>query len=82
MLRWDPIGVAGAPSARDEYDSYLGLVADRLRTHASVDDTASLLESIRTKQMGLRPYRSRDTQAARLVSEWYDAEMAGWARSR
>lgn len=27
MRQWDPIAVAGEPHARDEYDSYLGMVA-------------------------------------------------------
>jgi hypothetical protein len=27
MREWDPIGVNGIPSARDEYDDYLRLIA-------------------------------------------------------
>ena len=78
MRRWDPIGVAGAPQARDEYDSYVGLVADRLRTGASVEVIAALLESIRCDQMGLPVDRAADIQVSETLRTWYAAEMARW----
>ena len=76
MRRWDPIGVAWAPSARDEYDSYLGLVAERLRRDASVEEIADFLESIRTQRMGLPRNRRSDLRAASVLRGWYAGEMA------
>ena len=32
---WDPIGIADAPNAQDEYDSYLGRMFELLITDAS-----------------------------------------------
>lgn len=76
MRHWDPIGVAGLPEARDEYDSYLGLICDRLRTGSSVIAIRELLEGIRTQQMGLNPGGDRSLPAARIVVDWYGGEMA------
>jgi hypothetical protein len=76
MLHWDPIGVAGVASARDEYDSYLGLVADHLRRGSSVEEIAALLESIRADRMGLRKDRRADVRAASGLKVWYADEMA------
>jgi hypothetical protein len=76
MRRWDPIGVRGESHARDEYDSYLGLVAERLRRGSAVDDVADLLQSIRCESMGLRPYYEADVRVAEALKAWYAAEMA------
>lgn len=82
MKAWDPIGVSGIPQARDEYDSYVGLVADRLRTAASTDDIAGLLGSIRTADMGLPSDQSADVEAARATQDWNAIEMERWATTR
>ena len=76
MHQWDPIGVAWAPSARDEYDSYLGSVAERLRGDASVEEIADFLESVRTQRMGLPRNRNFDLRAASVLKGWYAGEMA------
>jgi hypothetical protein len=76
MRHWDPIGVAGEPHARDEYDSYLGLVAERLRRGPSVTDVAGLLQSVRCERMGLRPHYEADVRVADVLRAWYAAEMA------
>jgi hypothetical protein len=76
MQQWDPIGVAGIPQARDEYDSYVGLVADRLRTGASVEVIAALLESIRCERMGLPAHHATDVQVAEALRKWYAAEVS------
>ena len=77
MRYWDPIGVAGAPGARDEYDSYIGLVADLLREGRSVDQVADLLQSIRTNLMEQPIDRGTDLRAAEALHRWYSREMAG-----
>jgi hypothetical protein len=76
MREWDPIGVAEFPEARDEYDSYLGRIADRLRVGDDAAKIADLLGSISTDWMGLDPNRAHDLHAATAVRRWYDAEMA------
>jgi hypothetical protein len=76
MRHWDPIGVAGEPNARDEYDSYLGLVAERLRRGSSADEVARLLQSIRRHEMGLRASYAADLRVANALQAWYAAEMA------
>lgn len=77
MRQWDPIGVAGEPHARDEYDSYLGLIAERLRRGSSADEVAHLLQSIRCERMGLRAYYEADLRVANAIRDWYAAEMTG-----
>jgi hypothetical protein len=76
MRQWDPIGVAGEPHARDEYDSYLGPVAERLRRGSSADEIALLLQSIRCDQMGLGAYYGDDLRVANALRTWYAAEMS------
>jgi hypothetical protein len=72
MREWDPIGVAGAPMARDEYDSYLGRIAERLRRGENLTE---FLATIRTKHMGLPQHRAADLRAASALRRWYDSEM-------
>jgi hypothetical protein len=43
---WDPIGVAGIPQARDEYDSYVPQVVGRVRSSATPEEIASHLNRI------------------------------------
>jgi len=76
MREWDPIGVAGIPEARDEYDSYLGLVADRLRTGAHGEVIAALLESIRCEWMEQQAEHAKDVQVADAIGKWYAEEMS------
>jgi hypothetical protein len=76
MQTWDPIGVSGWPSARDEYDNYVPGVAEKLHTQAEVSDLADFLESIRTKTMGLQIDRSADMATAGRLSAWYTKEMS------
>ena len=76
MREWDPIGVAGTPEARNEYDGYLGTVAERLRADASRDDVAALLESVRCNRMGLPADREADLRVADALRNWYEAQMS------
>ena len=75
MRQWDPIGVAGEPHAREEYDSYLGPVAERLRRGSSADEIALLLQSIRCDQMGLGADNLNVLRVANALRTWYAAEM-------
>jgi hypothetical protein len=76
MAEWDAIGVRGTPQGRNEYDSYLGLVADRLRTGSPAERIADLLAEIRTETMGMPPAPEADLRTARTLLAWYSVEMA------
>ena len=81
MAEWDPIGVRNVLQARDEYDSYLGLVADRLRTGAPAERIADLLADIRTETMGMPPAADADMRTTRTLLAWYSLEMARYEQS-
>jgi hypothetical protein len=67
---WDPIGVAGSPHARFEYDSYVPGVVSLLFSGASASDIAKHLTQITTESMGLSAGRRRDLKTAELLVEW------------
>jgi hypothetical protein len=75
MRHWDPIGVRGAPSARDEYDRYIGRIAERLRRDGGARDVADLLTEIASKSMGMPATRSDLMPTARLLVDWYHREV-------
>jgi hypothetical protein len=78
MTYWDPIGVNGIPEAADEYDSYLGGLAERLREGAGAGGVCEYLSEIQTERMEI-PVRD-DRQLAEVgkrVADWYAAEKAG-----
>lgn len=63
LLRdWDPIGVAGAPEAQDEYDGYVGGVYRLLASGATAEAIANYLARLQTENMGL------NTSAQKLLS--------------
>ena len=61
---WDPIGVAGAPGARDEYHSYLPKVFALVRDNANPKDIVAHLTTIEEKSMGLSAANPMRAQAA------------------
>jgi hypothetical protein len=82
MREWDPIGVAGWPEAGDEYDNYLGLIAERLRGGAQEQDVVALLRWIRYDRMGLPMHRDADEidrRVAEVLQQWYAIEMSRWS---
>lgn len=50
---WDPIGVAGVPEARDEYDGYVGAVFGLLWHGADASELVAHLVGIADASMGL-----------------------------
>jgi hypothetical protein len=71
---WDPIGVAGTPQARDEYDSYVPQVIKRLLADAKAEAIAEYLDSIESDAMGLTRLfgrRKETSRAAELLVESY-----------
>ena len=46
---WDPIGVIGAPEARDEYITYVPIVVDAIVNGQNIETVAKMLYEIETK---------------------------------
>ncbi len=67
---WDPIGVAGAPGARDEYESYLLEVFHLVMKAASIDEIAAHLNAIVAEQMGITSDFGRCRQTAKVMLDW------------
>jgi hypothetical protein len=69
---WDPIGVSGAPEARDEYQSYLPQVFALVRAGAAPGKIAEYLLSIETGAMGLSGAPEGARETARVLLAWRD----------
>ena len=67
---WDPIEVAGAPGARDEYESYLPQVFRLLMDGAEREAIVEFLVRIETESMGLRPNPAGAAAAVDALFEW------------
>jgi hypothetical protein len=67
---WDPLGVAEAPSARDEYYGYLQQVFSLLKANADAEQIADYLFKISTEQMSLNGNRARDIRVAEVLLDW------------
>jgi hypothetical protein len=77
MDEWDPIGVRGVPQARDEYDSYVAQIGERLRDGQSVDEIAAFLTDVEEVRMGLgasEATRSRNLALAQRLVDWHAEE--------
>lgn len=53
---WDPIGVAGAPGARDEYDSYVPTVVKMLFEGSDAEAIALYLHRVEVESMELTTF--------------------------
>jgi len=69
---WDPIGVAGVPQARDEYDGYVDHVCTLLWQGAESAVLAEHLVQVADQNMGLSGTEDRADLAARRLVEWLD----------
>jgi hypothetical protein len=50
---WDPIGVAGVPETRDEYDGYVPTVVKMLLDGSKAPEISAFLEKVVTHSMGI-----------------------------
>jgi hypothetical protein len=68
---WDPIGVAGMPTARDEYYSYLPTVFSLL-TQANDNDEkiAEYLVYVVTDRMGLHETKEHALEIVDVLQDW------------
>ncbi len=75
---WDPIGVAGVPQARDEYDGYVPQVVQMLIERKKKEEIARHLHRIEGENMGLtvgsRPSDHVEEVAETLIDhfEWLE----------
>jgi hypothetical protein len=64
---WDPIGVAGAPEARDEYRSYLPQVFSMLQAGNGISAIAGYLSFVRVERMGLGEDDQHDLEVTSML---------------
>ena len=77
MTHWDPIGVNGIPEASDEYDSYLGPLAKKLREGADARGVSEYLSKIQTERMEIPATPDQLTDVGERVVGWYGVETRG-----
>ena len=75
MASWDPIGVNGIAEASDEYDTYLGPLAGKLRAGADARAVCEYLADIQTQRIGLPATPDQLTDVGERVVGWYAVEM-------
>jgi hypothetical protein len=69
---WDPIGVAGVPQARDEYDGYVPQVFALLRSGAIEAEISEHLQLLSEDRMGMSRLAERANEAASVLVDWRD----------
>lgn len=67
---WDPIGVSGSPSARDEYHSCVPPIFALINENASPSKIADSLVEFETVSMGLTPNKKKAHEVAETLLEW------------
>jgi hypothetical protein len=73
---WDPIGVAGAPEARDEYYGYLPAVYSMVKDGRIADDIAKYLTQIAVDRMGLPERSDHDLRVGEVLVRWREVVHA------
>lgn len=72
---WDPIGVSGAPQARDEYDSYVPQIVGLLTSGKQEEEIEKYLFWIKNELMGLSvgtiPSKN-DEEIAKMLLNHYE----------
>ncbi len=69
---WDPIGVSDTPEARDEYNSYLGVVFSMLKQNKSANEIATYLTQIACDRMEFKvsaDSKKHDLEVATLLQK-------------
>ena len=80
LLRWDPIGVAHAPEAQDEYDAYISPLMHRLHRGDSVDAITAWLVNLVEDHIGLASHPNRERGFAQSLTDWWATATADRAR--
>ena len=69
---WDPIGIAGVPQARDEYDSYVPQVFTLLKSGATELVISEHLQQLSEDRIGLSRLPERANETASALVDWRD----------
>ena len=79
---WDPIGVAGEPHARDEYNSYLPKVFSLLLETEDGSFIAEYLMDVESDAMGLTPAdRETAEEVTGILIKWKEKCLKGtWVK--
>jgi CubicO group peptidase (beta-lactamase class C family) len=67
---WDPIGVAGVPQARDEYQSYAPQVFQLLKRTVDGKDVADYLSGLALERFGMRSNPMQVAEIVEVLLEW------------
>ncbi|MEM8489416.1 MAG: hypothetical protein AAF756_01210 [Pseudomonadota bacterium] len=76
---WDPIGVAGVPSTRNEYETYVHRVFSMIINKGTADEIVNYLVGVEAKSMGLERNRKRAKEVAAILCEHRNTIFAGSA---
>lgn len=71
LMEWDPIGVAGAPEAADEYDCMLSPLLRRLHDGVSDKEIQDWVAGEVEGHFGLHSDRDREAQLVRQIIGWW-----------
>jgi hypothetical protein len=71
LLAWDPMGVADAPEAQDEYDSLISPLMHRLHDGMSEGDIADWLMHELDANWGLHPVDERERRLVTDLNNWW-----------
>jgi hypothetical protein len=71
LLAWDPMGVADAPEAQDEYDSLISPLMHRLHDGMSEGDIAEWLIHELDANWGLHPVDERERRLVTDLNNWW-----------
>lgn len=69
---WDPIGVAGVPQARDEYESYVPQVFRLLEATTDGKDVVQYLDWLSAEHMGMGANPDRNAEVVDMLIAWRD----------
>lgn len=79
---WDPIGVAGMPTARDEYYDYLPTVFSLLtQTDDNDEKIAEYLVYVATDRMMLHATKERALEIVAILQDWKQALNEKYAQN-
>lgn len=67
---WDPLGVAGVPQARDEYEAYVPKVFQLVKATPDGRDVVDYLGRLRVTHMGVQADPTHDSNIVEVLLEW------------
>ena len=70
---WDPVGIAGLPAARDEYDAWVPEIVSLLKAGADAAQVAGCLSAIVTGRLALAEDHDLALHVAEILLDWRQA---------